>query len=72
MANPVGALWSAAEMVRWLGRGDFDALADDLMLAIEIVLDKGIKTKDMSGDASTAEMGAAVCEQLVHNTERSV
>jgi isocitrate/isopropylmalate dehydrogenase len=36
IANPVGAFWSAAEMVRWLGKGELDGVADRFMDAIEV------------------------------------
>lgn len=32
IANPVGAFWSAAEMVRWLGNGELDEVADQVRL----------------------------------------
>lgn len=64
VANPVGTLWSAAEMVRWLGNGDMDWLADKLMVAVEKVLEKGVKTADMGGQASTGDVADAVCEEL--------
>lgn len=61
IANPVGALWSAAEMVRWLGQ---DKAADELMKSIEIVTAAGIRTKDLQGSSNTAEVTAAVCKEL--------
>jgi isocitrate/isopropylmalate dehydrogenase len=64
IANPVGAFWSAAEMVRWLGKGELDKTADQLMDAIENVSDRGVRTKDMGGSASTTEVTEAVCKEV--------
>jgi len=64
IANPVGAFWSAAEMVRWVGAGKLDAQADALMQAIENVTGAGIKTKDLGGDKGTEEVTQAVVEEI--------
>lgn len=64
IANPVGAFWSAAEMVRWLGNGELDAVADGLMQAIENVTAAGIKTKDLAGSSNTKQVTEAVCKEL--------
>jgi len=64
IANPVGAFWSAAEMVRWVGAGKLDAQADALMQAIENVTGAGIKTKDLGGDKGTDEVTQAVVEEI--------
>ncbi|KAF2472665.1 tartrate dehydrogenase [Lindgomyces ingoldianus] len=61
IANPVGAFWSAAEMVRWLGEGE---AADGLMKAVENVTGAGIKTKDLGGDRNTREVTDAVCAEI--------
>lgn len=69
IANPVGAFWSAAEMVRWLG-GAKDGVpkmieaADLLMRAIEVVTEQGIRTKDLGGNSNTKEVTEAVCKHL--------
>lgn len=60
-ANPVGAFWSAAEMVRWLGE---EKAADGLMKAIENVTAAGIKTKDLGGSEGTKEVTEAVCKEI--------
>ncbi|KAI0533741.1 tartrate dehydrogenase [Xylaria digitata] len=52
VANPVAAFWSAAEMMRWLGEAE---AADCLMAAIHAVLAKGIKTRDLGGEANTED-----------------
>ena len=64
IANPVGAFWSAAEMVRWLGKGDLDKTADQLMDAIENVSERGVTTRDMGGKASTKEVTDAICKEV--------
>ena len=64
IANPVGAFWSAAEMVRWLGKGELDETADQLMAAIENVCERGPRTKDMGGNASTKEVTEAICKEV--------
>ncbi|KAI9710828.1 MAG: hypothetical protein M1828_002026 [Chrysothrix sp. TS-e1954] len=80
VANPVGAFWSAAEMVRWLAGADGAAgsdarstapesmgmigAADKLMEAIERVTERGIKTADLGGKSKTKEVTEAVCSEL--------
>ncbi|KAF2136762.1 uncharacterized protein K452DRAFT_353789 [Aplosporella prunicola CBS 121167] len=61
IANPVGAFWSAAEMVRWLGA---EEAADVLMKAIENVTGAGVRTKDLSGSSNTQEVTDAVCAEV--------
>lgn len=61
IANPVGAFWSAAEMVRWVGE---EKAADVLMKAIENVTAAGIKTKDLGGERNTKEVTEAVCGEI--------
>ncbi|KAF1827446.1 tartrate dehydrogenase [Dissoconium aciculare CBS 342.82] len=65
IANPVGAFWSAAEMVRWLGDGKLDKVADDLMQAIEnVTSDPETRTRDMGGKANTTQVTEAVLKQI--------
>lgn len=70
IANPVGAFWSAAEMVRWLaGHGDGEdkgmlEAADLLMTAIENVCEAGTRTKDLGGSSGTKEVTDAVCKEI--------
>ncbi|KAH7128186.1 hypothetical protein B0J11DRAFT_264474 [Dendryphion nanum] len=61
IANPVGAFWSAAEMVRWLGE---EEAADALMGAVERVTAKGVKTRDLGGTGNTEEVTDAVCAEI--------
>lgn len=61
IANPIGAFWSAAEMVRWLGQ---EAAAAQLMEAIESVTAGGVKTKDLGGQANTKDVTDAICQEI--------
>lgn len=61
VANPIGAFWSAAEMVRWLG---FEKAADGLMTCIENVTGNGIKTRDLGGSKNTKDVTVAICEEI--------
>jgi isocitrate/isopropylmalate dehydrogenase len=61
IANPVGALWSAAEMVAWLGEKD---AADYLMQAVETVLQWGYRTRDLGGVSGSADVTNAVVQEL--------
>lgn len=75
VCNPVGAFWSAAEMVRWLagakgkeGQGDgvprMEEAADCLMKAIENVTEAGVSTRDLGGKSNTKEVTDAVCKEI--------
>lgn len=61
IANPVGAFWSAAEMVRWVGE---EKGADALMKAVENVTARGVKTKDLGGSENTKGVTDAVCKEI--------
>jgi 3-isopropylmalate dehydrogenase len=62
VSNPLGAIASAAEMLRRsLG---FAELADKIDGAIDRVLDEGRRTADLGGDVSTEQMGGFVCQAL--------
>jgi tartrate dehydrogenase/decarboxylase/D-malate dehydrogenase len=57
-ANPIGAVWSAALMLRHLGHG---AEARRIERAIDVVCqDGGVLTGDLGGQASTQEVGDAL------------
>ncbi|KAM3423570.1 hypothetical protein BST61_g996 [Cercospora zeina] len=65
IANPVGAFWSAAEMLRWVGQGSLDDVADKFMAAIESVTgNPATRTKDMGGTANTKQVTEAVIKQI--------
>ncbi|HEY1367817.1 MAG TPA: isocitrate/isopropylmalate family dehydrogenase [Gaiellaceae bacterium] len=61
IANPVGAIWSAALMLEQLGETDGSAR---LIAAIEQVCRDGPRTRDLRGDAGTREVGDAVAALL--------
>jgi 3-isopropylmalate dehydrogenase len=62
VANPLGAIASAAEMLRRsLDQGE---LADKIDGAIDRVLDEGRRTADLGGVISTEQMGGFVCQAL--------
>jgi tartrate dehydrogenase/decarboxylase/D-malate dehydrogenase len=61
IANPLGAIWSAALMLDHLGEAD---ASKRVMGAIEDVCRAGTLTRDLGGSASTAEVGDAVASQL--------
>jgi len=61
VANPVATFWTAVMLLEHLGE---DAAARSLMDAIEAVTAAGVLTGDLGGSATTAEVTAAVCEQL--------
>ncbi len=61
-ANPIGAVWSAALLLRHLGHA---AEADRVERAIDLVCEDGrVLTADLGGTASTAEVGAALVRAL--------
>lgn len=65
IANPVGAFWSAAEMVRWIGEGTLDDVAEKLMRAVEnVTANAKTRTRDMGGEATTKEVTEAVVKQI--------
>ena len=58
IANPIGAVWSGAMMLRHLGE---EGAYKTIMNAIESVLAEGsCMTPDMGGRATTIELGSAV------------
>lgn len=61
-ANPLGAIWSGAMLLRHVGDGD---AADRVERAIEAVCEDGrVLTGDLGGTASTREVGDAVLAAL--------
>ena len=62
IANPLGAIWSGAMMLDHLGE---HGAAEDILSAISVVLaDADLRTPDLGGSASTAELAAAVEEVI--------
>jgi tartrate dehydrogenase/decarboxylase/D-malate dehydrogenase len=60
IANPMGAIWSAALMLDTLGEREASA---QLMRALEDVARDGPKTGDVGGTASTSAVGDAIAER---------
>jgi tartrate dehydrogenase/decarboxylase/D-malate dehydrogenase len=61
IGNPCGAIWSAALMLEHLGE---KAPAVAVMRALEGVCREGPRTRDIGGDATTAEVGDAVAARV--------
>jgi tartrate dehydrogenase/decarboxylase/D-malate dehydrogenase len=61
VANPVGAIWSAGLMLRHLGEAEAAAKVTD---ALERVCASGPRTRDIGGEATTAEVGDKVAEAV--------
>jgi isocitrate dehydrogenase (NAD+) len=62
LANPIAMILSAAMMLRYLGER---AAADAVVHAVDAVLRAGaVRTRDLGGSASTAEVASAVAHAL--------
>ncbi len=62
LANPIGTFWSCVMMLEHLGE---QSAADKLMQAIErVTATPALHTRDLGGDATTAQVTAAVCNDL--------
>lgn len=61
VANPIGAIWTAAEMLRWLGEED---AADVVMDSVENVTGEGCRTADLGGDAKTEDITIGICRRI--------
>ncbi len=61
IANPIGQIWSGALMLEHLGQPDAAAA---VLRAIETVLTRGPRTRDIGGAASTADVGAAIAAEV--------
>jgi len=64
LANPVGTFWSVVMMLEHLGES---AAALRVMQAIEhVTANQALHTRDLGGKATTAEVTAAVCAELLN------
>jgi tartrate dehydrogenase/decarboxylase/D-malate dehydrogenase len=62
LANPVGTFWSVVMLLEHLGETD---AAARVMRAIEhVTADARLHTRDLGGNATTAEVTRAVCEDI--------
>lgn len=69
IANPVAAILSAAMMFKWLGEKNNDKTAIEVGLRIEraveaVLAARLVRTPDLGGSNSTAEIGDAVAEKI--------
>src|SRR5699024_1438957 len=66
IANPIAMIWSAALMVDFLGdsQGVYKQAHDDIIQAIEQCLSTGPRTPDLSGQASTTDVGKAIAASI--------
>jgi len=62
LANPLGAILSAALLLRY--SLDLENAAQDIELAVDAVIERGMLTRDLGGHASTEEVTAAVIDML--------
>jgi tartrate dehydrogenase/decarboxylase/D-malate dehydrogenase len=58
IANPIGAIWSGAQMLEHLG--EEEAAAAVLTAVEELLATDGPRTRDLGGTATTAEVSAAL------------
>jgi tartrate dehydrogenase/decarboxylase / D-malate dehydrogenase len=65
IANPAGAIWSAALMLEHLGEA---AAARRVMAALEEVCRGDVRTRDIGGTATTVAVGDAVVAELLNPT----
>jgi tartrate dehydrogenase/decarboxylase/D-malate dehydrogenase len=64
IANPIGAIWAAALMMEHLGE---PAAGERIMNALRAVTREGrVRTPDLGGKNTTAEVAAAVSDKLPH------
>jgi tartrate dehydrogenase/decarboxylase / D-malate dehydrogenase len=61
VANPMAAIWAGALMLDHLGQPE---AADLIMAALRRVAKDGPRTRDLGGNATTAELGAAVAAAI--------
>ncbi len=62
IANPMAAIWSAAQLLEFFGKKDW---SDKIITSIETVLEeKKVLTSDFGGRASTEEVGDEISRQL--------
>jgi tartrate dehydrogenase/decarboxylase / D-malate dehydrogenase len=61
IANPLGAIWSAALMVMHLGETE---AYERLMGAVEVVCRERIFTRDLGGSATTSDVGDAIVDRV--------
>ena len=65
IANPIGQIWSGALMLEHLGQPE---AAATVIRAIEEVVQRGPKTRDLGGQANTVEVGRAIAEAVMRSS----
>ncbi len=68
LANPLGAILSAALLLRYSLNREDEARA--IESAVDAVIERGTLTRDLGGTASTMEVTAVVIEALAQNTTK--
>ncbi len=61
IANPAGAILSAAMMLRWLGE---EEAADAIRRAVEQAFAEGHRTRDLGGSLTTSQLTKAIAERV--------
>ena len=61
IANPIGQIWCGAMMLEWLGH---KAAHDAILAACEKSTASAMRTPDLGGTASTADVGRFIAESL--------
>ena len=61
VANPIGAFWSAAEMLTWIGEKEASV---KFMSCVYKVCEAGILTRDLGGTANTQDVVDAMCAEI--------
>jgi tartrate dehydrogenase/decarboxylase/D-malate dehydrogenase len=61
IANPIGQIWSGAMMLDYLGQPE---AAASVVRAIEAVVQRGPRTRDLGGTATTVEVGRAIADAV--------
>ena len=62
IANPIGQIWSGAMMLEHLGQPE---AAASVVRAIETVVQRGPRTRDLGGTASTIDVGRAIADAVM-------
>jgi len=61
VANPCGAILTAAMMLEYLGH---DAASRAVESAVRLSINAGETTRDLGGQLSTTEVGASICRHI--------
>ena len=62
LANPIGAILSAALLLRY--SLDMEAEAAAIESAVDRIIERGVLTRDLGGDASTSDVTQAVLDEM--------